>query len=177
MSTTSKIGMIWAQTESGVIGKNGSMPWHLPEDMAHFKRTTTGHPVIMGRRTWESFPPKFRPLPDRTNIVVTRQKDLASDMTEAGAVVVGSLEEALEAARQAPGSEEIWIAGGGQLYREAEPTADLAVVTVLEADVEGDTYAPKLGPDWQLRSVSPDSGWHTDTNGTRYRISAWERPA
>ncbi|GAA1342997.1 dihydrofolate reductase [Arthrobacter roseus] len=168
--------MIWAQTESGVIGKNGSMPWHLPADMAHFKRTTTGHPVIMGRRTWDSFPAKFRPLPDRTNIVVTRKKELAAEIAEAGAVVVGSLEEALDAASQAPGSEEIWIAGGGQLYLEAEPMAQFAVVTVIEAEVEGDTYAPKLGPDWQLRSVAPGSGWDTDSNGTRYRISAWEHP-
>jgi dihydrofolate reductase len=68
-----RIGLIWAQARGGVIGKDGTMPWHLPEDLAHFKRTTLSHPVIMGRKTWESLPPRFRPLPGRANLVVTRQ--------------------------------------------------------------------------------------------------------
>ena len=70
-----QVGLIWAQARGGVIGKDGVMPWHLPEDLAHFKRTTLSHPVIMGRRTWDSVPPRFRPLPERRNIVVTRQGD------------------------------------------------------------------------------------------------------
>ena len=88
------IGMIWAQTEDGVIGRDGGIPWQVPEDMAHFKATTTGHPVIMGRRTWESFPPAFRPLPDRTNIVIS-----SSGVDLPGAVVVDSLDAAFHAAR------------------------------------------------------------------------------
>ena len=81
------VGMIWAQTVDGVIGRDGTMPWHLPEDLAHFRRTTQGHPVIMGRRTWESFPEKYRPLPGRTNIVVSRQDPDPAEYR--GAVVVG----------------------------------------------------------------------------------------
>jgi dihydrofolate reductase len=106
------IGMIWAQTENGVIGRDGGIPWHVPEDMAHFRATTTGHPVIMGRRTWESFPEKFRPLPDRTNIVLSRS---GTDLP--GAVVVDSLDAALEAAQAGPGAEEIWIIGARSGHR------------------------------------------------------------
>lgn len=175
MSSAETIGMIWAQTEAGVIGRDGTMPWHLPEDMVHFKHTTTGHPVIMGRTTWESFPERFRPLSNRTNIVLSRQPERAASLVEAGAVVVGSLDEALDAARQAPGSGEIWIIGGGQLYVDAVRVADTAVVTVIESDAEGDTYAPTLGPQWQLLSVVPDSGWSESANGTRYRIGSWQR--
>ena len=103
------IGMIWAQTEDGVIGRDGGIPWQVPEDMAHFKATTTGHPVIMGRRTWESFPPAFRPLPDRTNIVIS-----SSGVDLPGAVVVDSLDAAFEAAQGSPGAEEIWVNQGAK---------------------------------------------------------------
>ena len=92
-----KIGLIWAQARGRVIGKGGVMPWHLPEDLAHFKRVTLNHPVIMGRKTWDSIPPKFRPLPGRTNIVVTRQSDWQAE----GALRADSLEGALTLARAA----------------------------------------------------------------------------
>lgn len=168
---TPVIGMIWAQTIDGVIGRDGSMPWHLPEDMAHFKRTTEGHPVIMGRRTWESFPERYRPLPGRTNIVVSRQKLDAADYQ--GAVVVGSLDEALAEARRSDGAEEIWIIGGGQIYAEATGIANAALVTLIDSDAEGDTYAPVLGGAWKLAGVDPQEDWLTAENGTRYRISLW----
>ncbi|BBE23701.1 dihydrofolate reductase [Arthrobacter sp. MN05-02] len=164
------IGMIWAQTENGVIGRDGGIPWHVPEDMAHFKATTTGHPVIMGRRTWESFPEKFRPLPDRTNIVLSHS---GTDLP--GAVVVDSLDAALEAAQAAPGAEEIWIIGGGRVYAEALDRANAALVTVVESTVEGDTVAPALGADWTLAALSPESGWSESSGGTRYRISLWTK--
>ncbi|WP_035775738.1 dihydrofolate reductase [Arthrobacter sp. H5] len=167
------IGMIWAQTVDGVIGRDGGMPWHLPEDMAHFKRTTSGHPVIMGRRTWESFPAKYRPLSDRTNILVSRQSLDPSDYP--GAVVVGSLEAALEEARKSPGAEEIWVIGGGQIYAEALTHANSALVTLIDSAAEGDTFAPAFGPDWKLHGVDPDDGWLTGSEGTRYRISLWVR--
>lgn len=167
------IGMIWAQTVDGVIGRDGGMPWHLPEDLAHFKRTTQGHPVIMGRRTWESFPEKYRPLPGRTNIVVSRQELDPSDFR--GAVVVHSLDEAIEKARGSEGAEEIWIIGGGQVYAEAAPQANAALVTVIDTPVEGDTYAPVLANAWNLAGVDPSEGWSTSTNGTRFRISLWTR--
>ncbi len=165
------IGMIWAQTENGVFGKDGGMPWDVPEDLAHFKATTQGHPVIMGRRTWESFPEKYRPLPGRTNIVVSSSGPLE------GAIVVNSLDAALAQARNSPGSEQIWIIGGAKLYASAVSEANAAVVTVIESPTDGDTQAPVLGPEWDLKGVSPAGGWLTSVNGTRYRLSLWARSA
>lgn len=165
------IGMIWAQTEDGVIGRDGGIPWHVPEDMAHFRATTTGHPVIMGRRTWESFPEKFRPLPDRTNIVVSGSG--SADLPDA--VVVDSLDAAFEAARTSPGSEQIWIIGGGRVYADALQHANAALVTVIGSSADGDTVAPTLGPDWALAALTPESGWLESSNGTRYRISLWTK--
>ncbi|MBT1001131.1 dihydrofolate reductase [Paenarthrobacter sp. DKR-5] len=166
-----RIGMIWAQTLGGVIGANGTMPWHLPEDLEHFRRTTNGHPVVMGRRTWDSFPARYRPLPGRTNIVITGQQDWAAD----GAVVVHSLDEGLAAARTASGSDEIWVLGGGKVFGEAAPGADTAVVTIIDSHAAGDTHAPELGPDWTRQLSDPADGWHTSRNGTRYRFEHWTR--
>ncbi|MHA7279259.1 dihydrofolate reductase [Arthrobacter sp. MDT2-2] len=165
------IGMIWAQTENGVIGRDGGIPWHLPEDLAHFRATTTGHPVIMGRRTWESFPEKFRPLPDRTNIVLSG----SGTVDLPGAIVVDSLDAAFEAAQASPGAEEIWVIGGGRVYAAALPRANAALVTVVESSEEGDTVAPALGQDWTLAALTPESGWLEASSGTRYRISLWTR--
>ncbi|WP_225217242.1 dihydrofolate reductase [Arthrobacter pullicola] len=169
------VGMIWAQTGDGVIGRDGGMPWHLPEDLAHFKATTQGHPVIMGRRTWESFPEAFRPLPNRTNIVISSRPGLAAELGSQGAAVVSSLEAALEAAEGSEGSSRIWIVGGSQLYAAAEPLADVAIVTVINTETEGDSYAPRLGPDWTFTAVSPAQDWYTSTNGLQYRIALWTR--
>ncbi|MBG6216316.1 dihydrofolate reductase [Arthrobacter sp. CAN_A6] len=163
------IGMIWAQTEGGVIGRGGGIPWHVPEDMAHFKSTTSGHPVVMGRRTWESFPDRFRPLPGRTNIVVTSAGAIG------GAVVVDSVDDAIDTALESAGGEEVWIIGGGQVYEAALARANAAFVTVIEAEVEGDTFAPLLDSDWKLSALTPETGWLTAENGTRYRISLWTR--
>src|SRR6478672_6390738 len=115
--TVTGLGLVWAQTNTGVIGQAGSMPWHLPEDMAHFSRLTAGHPVIMGRRTWDSFPAKYRPLPDRTNIVISRSPQRRAALEAGGAIVVGSLPMALAEARRHPGAEELWIIGGGEIFR------------------------------------------------------------
>lgn len=144
------IGLVWAQTKSGVIGKDGAMPWHLPEDLKHFSQLTTGgHPVIMGRKTWLSFPPeKYRPLPGRTNIVVTRNADWASTPEAQGAVVVSSLDAALLESQFAPGGQKVWIIGGGEIFEQSMGIADLAVVTIIDAELEGDTFAPELGEDW-----------------------------
>jgi dihydrofolate reductase len=169
-----EIGLIWAQTEQGgVIGKDGSMPWHVPEDMKHFAATTSGHPVVMGRRTWDSIPERFRPFSHRTNIVITRQQGWEAS----GAVVVHSLPDALAAAAQAPGAERVWVIGGGTVFEEVLPLADIAAVTLLDLDVDGDTFAPHLGADWRLASVQPDDGgWLTSRTGVPYRI-AWFRRA
>ena len=137
-----KIGLIWAQARRRVIGQGGVMPWHLPEDLAHFKRTTLSHPVIMGRKTWDSIPPRFRPLPGRTNIVVTRQ----ADWNENGAQRSSSLREALQKCENAA---QAWIIGGAQIYAQALPLADEVVVTEIDADFDGDAFAPALGPEWR----------------------------
>lgn len=168
-----RIGLIWAQTqEGGVIGKDGGMPWHVPEDMKHFAATTTGHPVVMGRRTWDSIPERYRPFTGRTNIVVTRQPGWEAG----GAVVVHSLDEGLRAARDAEGADRVWVIGGGELFEQALPLADLAVVTILDLDVDGDTFAPQLGDGWRLGSVVPDDGgWLTSATGVPYRIVEFRR--
>ncbi|MFD1212814.1 dihydrofolate reductase [Arthrobacter sp. GCM10027362] len=172
---TPQVGLIWAQTTNGVIGKDGGMPWHLPEDLAHFKRTTAGHPVIMGRRTWESFPDKYRPLPGRTNIVISRSPQRRAGLEAAGAVVVESLPQALAEARRCPGAEELWIIGGGEIFRLATEQATIALVTVIDMESDGDAFAPPLGPGWVLDGVSPGTGWDTGANGTRYRMARWVR--
>ncbi len=136
-----RINLIYARAANGVIGKDGMMPWHLPEDLAHFKQLTHGCPVIMGRKTWDSLPPRFRPLPGRTNIVITRNASWQAD----GAQRVASLDEGLAQAGNAP---EIWVIGGAQIYAQAEPLASRAEVTEIAQDFEGDAYAPTLGPDW-----------------------------
>lgn len=172
---TERIGMIWAEAADGVIGANGSMPWSLPEDLAHFKRTTNGHPVIMGRKTWESFPEKYRPLPGRTNIVITRDTNRHEALRTAGAVPVASTAAALSAARTAPGAEEIWVIGGGEIYAALTPQAHLAIKTVINAAPKGDTTAPKLDGSWTKSLSDPETGWATGANGTQYRVEAWEQ--
>ncbi|MEV6978058.1 dihydrofolate reductase [Kitasatospora sp. NPDC093806] len=166
-----RIGLIWAQTPDGVIGADGTMPWHLPEDLAHFKATTLGRPVVMGRRTWESLPPRFRPLPGRRNIVVTRDPRWSAD----GADRAGSLDEALRLAAEVPGpgtGAETWVIGGGQLYRQAVDLAEVLSVTEIDLSVPGDTYAPAIGPAW---TVVEDGGARTSTTGPRYRIRTYGR--
>lgn len=137
-----QLHLIYARAANGVIGLKGAMPWHLPEDLAHFKRTTLGCPVIMGRKTWDSIPAKFRPLPGRTNVVVTRQ----ANWNENGVWSAQSLPEALQICEQ---SEQVWVIGGAQIYAQALPLAHTVVVTEIGADFEGDAFAPALGPEWQ----------------------------
>ena len=160
---------IWAQARGGVIGADGDMPWHLPEDLAHFKRATLGRPVVMGRRTWESFPVRFRPLPDRENIVITR--NAAYDAP--GAAVVGSLDEGIAAALAA--DPEPWIIGGGSIYAAAMDRLDELWVTEIDVDVEADTSAPPIGEEWRVASRSPATGWHENREGIRYRFLTYVR--
>jgi len=137
-----KLGVIYARARNGVIGKDNAMPWHLPEDLAHFKQTTLGAPVIMGRKTWDSLPPRFRPLPGRRNIVISRQADWHAD----GAERAPTLEEAIALCGDVPA---VWVVGGAEIYKLAVPHAQVAVVTEIDADFEGDAFAPQLGPQWQ----------------------------
>lgn len=167
---TMRVAMIWAQARGGVIGKDGTMPWHLPEDLAHFKAETLGGPVIMGRRTWESLHERFRPLPGRENIVVSRTLGFHAE----GATVVSTLERAVELAR-ATGAHTGWIMGGGQLYRDAMPHADELVVTQIDLEVEGaDTFAPEIGAEWVL---TERGDVQTAANGVRYHFERYERRA
>jgi dihydrofolate reductase len=165
-----RIGLVWAEAHGGVIGADGGMPWQVPEDLAHFKRTTSGAPVVMGRRTWDSLPPKFRPLPGRANLVVTRQRDWAAD----GAVRAGSVDEALALAAS-DAEDLVWVIGGAELFARTIDAADLLIVTELDLDVDGDTFAPPRGPDWQVVAVDPPEGWHTSRTGIRYRFVTLER--
>ena len=137
------IHLIYARAANGVIGLNNRMPWHLPEDLAHFKQLTSGHPVVMGRKTWDSLPERFRPLPGRTNIVVTRN----SDWQAAGVLRASSLEEALHAGAQQ--GDTVWVMGGAQIYAQALPLADVIEVTIIHQDFDGDAHAPLLGAEWQ----------------------------
>jgi len=156
---TPRIGMIWAEARGGVIGAGGGMPWHVPEDLAHFRDVTMGAPVIMGRRTWESFPERFRPLPGRRNIVVTRSDDWAAE----GAERADGLDAAWDLVADA---ETVWIIGGGELYRAAIDHADVLEVTELDLDVDGDTRAPSRSG-WP---VVAEGEWQQSRSGVRYRF-------
>jgi dihydrofolate reductase len=158
-----KLHLIYARARNGVIGQNNQMPWHLPEDLAHFKRITLGQPVIMGRKTWDSLPARFRPLPGRLNIVVTRQLDWQAE----GALRANSIEDAMRLCGDAP---DCWIMGGAEIYRQAEPLACTAVVTEIDADFEGDAFAPELGAQWQ--EVQRES--HTSASGLGFAFVTYQ---
>ena len=178
------VGLIWAQTLDGVIGKDNDMPWHLPEDLAHFKRVTMGHPVIMGRNTWDALPDAWRPLPGRSNIVLTRNPSWHAD----GAVAVLTLDAALATVEMlgdgvmaddvmADGvdTSEVWIIGGEKVFVDAVDVATVALVTELDLRVDGDAFAPKLGDDWVRESVDPAEGWALSKADIRYRIASYRR--
>lgn len=156
-----RIGLIWAEAHGGVIGAGGTMPWHVPEDLAHFTQITLGAPVVMGRRTWESLPERFRPLPGRENVVITRQAGWSAD----GARTAGSVAEALA------GLDEAWVIGGGEIFREVIGDADLLEVTELDLDVAGDAFAPSRDG-FRLAS---EGEWQTGRNGIRFRFLGYQR--
>ena len=131
---TPLLTLIAAVARNGVIGRDNQLPWHLPEDLKRFKTLTLGHPVVMGRKTWESLPEKFRPLPGRRNIVVSRNPDYRAP----GAVVVASVAAALAAAEAA----EVFVIGGAALYAEALPAARRLQLTEIDADIQGDAHFP-----------------------------------
>lgn len=156
------VGMIWAQAAGGVIGSGNTIPWHVPEDMAHFKEITADHAVIMGRRTWDSLPPKFRPLPGRRNIVVTRDRTWHAD----GALGAAGIEEALALV----GDETAWVMGGGEIYRAAMPFATQLQVTDIDIEVDGETTAPEIDDGWQATAGE----WHISRrDGIRYRFTVY----
>ena len=158
------INMIYARAANGVIGHNNAMPWHLPEDLAHFKKLTLGCPVIMGRKTWDSLPPKFRPLPGRTNLVITRQTDWQAD----GATAADSLQAALALCQA---DSDIWIIGGAQIYAQAEPLASRIEMTCIYKTYDGDAFAPTLGSQWQ-QSQKQD---HMSSTGLNFSFITYTR--
>ncbi len=166
-----RINLIYAKASNGVIGKDNTMPWHLPEDLAHFRRQTQGCPVIMGRKTWESLPPKFRPLPGRTNVVLSRDAVHGQSISAAGAVVCPSLPAAIEHCAKLPEHpSEVWIMGGAQVYVQALPLAQRVVVTEIHQPFEGDAYAPELGPEWQETAREE----HTASSGLPFAFVTYE---
>ena len=147
MTMSPKLGLIAARGRNGVIGAEGDLPWRLSSDLKHFKATTKGKPVIMGRKTWESLP--FKPLPGRTNVVVTRQAGYAAE----GAQVFTDLDAALaagSAAAQADGVDEVFVIGGAQIYAETLHKADRLYLTDVEAEPAGEAVFPAF----------EESAWH-----------------
>jgi dihydrofolate reductase len=155
--------LIWAQSTSGIIGRAGGIPWQLPEDLVRFKALTMGHTVVMGRRTWESLPAKFRPLPGRKNVVLTQQTGFTAD----GATVARSLDEALT-------DPDTWVVGGEQIYTLVMPRAIRCEVTEVDVDLprdDSDVVAPLLDETW----VGTTGEWETSRSGLRYRFHTYLR--
>ena len=162
MST--QLTLIAAVASNRVIGRGNDLVWRSPEDMARFKAATLGHAVIMGRKTWESLPPKFRPLPGRRNIVVTRQADYAAQ----GAEIADSLAAAVALA----GDGEVFVMGGGELYAQALPLAGRLLLTEVDLTPVGDTLFPEVpASDW--REVAREA--HRDANGTPFAFVTYNR--
>jgi len=141
-----RVSLIVAASENNIIGKDNDLIWHLPKDMRFFKETTIGHHIIMGRKNFESIPHKFRPLPKRTNIVITRQKDYKAS----GCITLNSIEDALEIAKR-NNDNEPFIIGGGQIYKIAldRNLIDRIYLTRIHHKFDGDTYFPELSDEWR----------------------------
>ena len=158
------VALIWAQSTSGIIGRDGAIPWQVPEDLARFKELTMGHTVVMGRRTWESLPARFRPLPGRRNVVVSRNPDYRAE----GAEVVDSLGAAVV------GNGLTWVIGGSEIYHLAMPAAIRCEVTEVDVDLhpeDEDALAPMLDESWA--GITGD--WQDSSSGLRYRFSSYLR--
>ena len=162
----SVLGLIYARARNGVIGKDNRLPWHLPEDMAHFRQRTAGSAVIMGRKTWDSLPARFRPLPGRANIVITRQPDWHQN----GVQHASSLREALLFAEQTD-TPTAWVMGGAQIYAQALPLATRIEMTEIAQDFAGDAHAPTPGPEW----VESARSSHVAASGLPYHFVTLRR--
>ncbi len=147
------ISLIAALAQNGVIGKANDLPWHLPDDMKYFMLTTKGHHVIMGRKNYESLPEKFRPLPNRTSIVITRQEDYQAP----GCSIVHQLEDGVKIA-EGNGERELFIIGGSEIYALGMPLADKLYLTEIHANIDGDTFFPFYDKErWEENSRQPHS--------------------
>lgn len=157
--------LVAAVARDGAIGRDGGIPWHLPGDINHFRELTMGKPVVMGRRTWDSIPERFRPLQGRRNVIVTRSASLNAH----GAEHVGSLKEALELLATEP---LVCVVGGAQLYAQALPQADVLELTEIALDVKGDTFFPAFD-----RSIFVEVAReaHVSADGIEYAFTRYER--
>jgi dihydrofolate reductase len=163
-----EIIIIAAVAKNQVIGKDNQLIWHIPADMAHFKTLTQGQTVLMGRKTWESLPPRFRPLPGRRNIVISRQADFSAP----GAELANSLESALALAATDP---SVFIIGGAEIYQQAMPLADRLEITLVDLEPEGDSWFPEIATVHWLETAKTTP---PDKTGTGYSfISYTRRPA
>ncbi len=150
------VRMIWAEAADRVIGADGGIPWRIPGEQAEFKRRTAGSAVVMGRGTWDSLPARFRPLPGRRNIVLTRDEEWSAP----GAETAGSVDGVLAA------GGDVWVIGGAGVYEAFLPWADLIVRTEIDLSVPGDTFAPELGDEWTARP----GDWQITDSAPRYRV-------
>ena len=164
MARAQRVALIAAMAENRVIGVDNTLPWHLPADLKHFRRLTTGHPVIMGRRNYESI---GKPLPDRTNIVVTRNPDYRA----LGCLVKHSLQEALSSASN---TAEIFVIGGAEIYRQAFDHADRLYLTLVHAQVNGDTYFPDFNQH-QWQEISRERHEADDKHAYAYTFLVYDR--
>lgn len=157
-----RLKLIIAYAKNRTIGRDNTLPWKLPGDLAHFKRTTLGCPIIMGRKTWDSL---GRPLPGRKNIVITRDASRASD----GAYFVTSLSDALDLVRDA---DQVFVIGGAQIYQQALSLADGVIATEVQAEIEGDAFFAPLDPSqWMERARAPQPA----ENGLAYDLVEYQR--
>jgi dihydrofolate reductase len=160
-----KLSLVAAVARGGVIGRDGAIPWRIPEDMASFRELTTGHAVVMGRRTWDSLPDRFRPLPGRRNVVVTRNPAWRAG----GADAAGSLEAALALLEQ---EDRVFVIGGAEVYAAALPLADELLLTEIELDVPGDTFFPPYDPTVFVRAERTP---HISADGTPFAFVRYLR--
>ncbi len=172
---SSKIVAVVAIGKNRALGKDDQLLWHIPDDLKRFKALTMGHPIIIGRKTFESIVKMIgKPLPGRTNIVVTRDPDYEQGMAKrgiSGVIAAHSLEEAIETAKRQPGAAEIHIGGGAQLYTEALPKIDKLYLTLIDDSKDADTYFPDYAEQFTNKTFEEEHEW----NGLKYRWVNLER--
>ncbi len=159
------ISFLWAMDENGVIGKNNDLPWHLPEDLNYFKRTTDGHPIVMGRKTFDSI---GRPLPRRENVILTRNVDFEQE----GCIILNTLDEVLQFAQER--DTETFIIGGKEIFNQLLPYADKLYVTLIYDEFEGDTSMPSIPWD-NFQCISSEKGKKDQKNPYDYEFKVFKR--
>ncbi len=166
------LSLIVAMTEDRVIGRNNDLPWRIPSDMSRFRKITTGHPIIMGRKNWESIDERVRPLKNRCNIVLTRKRNYRAE----GALIAHSIQEAYLLARNAPGADEIFIIGGEEIYQQFIQYVQKAYITLVQASISGETHFPKWNAaDWVQERVPEPFSKKDDADDYPTQFTTWQR--